>query len=131
MLASLGEHDPERPARDLRVLEEELVEIAHPVEEEQSGLAALISTYCAIIGVTRLSSAAFGCGVAEGWYAAWLDMRATLAKRIRRFIRGTGSGPACGQAFPSGRPNIAPEAQTLRATVRKLAAHPETPKKIR
>ena len=34
MLAALGEHDAERPARDLRVLEEQLVEIAHPVEQE-------------------------------------------------------------------------------------------------
>ena len=41
MLASLGQHDPERPARDLRILEEELVEIAHPVEEEAIGVGTL------------------------------------------------------------------------------------------
>ena len=34
MLAALGQHDPERPARDLRVLEEQFVEIAHPVEQQ-------------------------------------------------------------------------------------------------
>ena len=34
VLAALGEHDAERPARDLRVVEEELVEVAHPVEQQ-------------------------------------------------------------------------------------------------
>ncbi len=34
VLAALGQHDAERPAGDLGVLEEELVEIAHSVEQE-------------------------------------------------------------------------------------------------
>jgi len=34
MLAALGQHDVERAARDLGVGEEQLVEIAHPVEQE-------------------------------------------------------------------------------------------------
>ena len=40
MLAPLGQNDAERPARDLRVLEEQLVEIAHPVEEQATGIGA-------------------------------------------------------------------------------------------
>src|SRR5205823_3005815 len=34
MLASLGEHDAERAGGEFGVLEEQLVEIAHPVEQE-------------------------------------------------------------------------------------------------
>ena len=34
MLAALGEHDAERARRHLGVLEEQLVEIAHPVEQQ-------------------------------------------------------------------------------------------------
>ena len=34
MLAALGEHDAERARRDLGVLEEQFVEIAHPVEQQ-------------------------------------------------------------------------------------------------
>ncbi len=34
MFPPLGEHDPESPAGDLRILEEQLVEVAHPVEEQ-------------------------------------------------------------------------------------------------
>ena len=34
VLAALGQHDAERAARDLGVLEEQLVEIAHPVEQQ-------------------------------------------------------------------------------------------------
>ena len=36
MLAALGEHDAERLAGDLGILEEHLVEIAHPVEQERA-----------------------------------------------------------------------------------------------
>ena len=41
VLAPFGEDDAERPARDLRVVEEELVEIAHPVEEQAVGIGGL------------------------------------------------------------------------------------------
>ena len=41
VLAPFGEHDAERPARDLRVVEEQLVEIAHPVEEQAVGIGRL------------------------------------------------------------------------------------------
>ena len=41
MLAALGEHDAERPARDLRVVEEKLVEVAHPIEEQGIGIGGL------------------------------------------------------------------------------------------
>ncbi len=34
MLAALGEHDAERARGDLGVLEEQLVEVAHPVEQQ-------------------------------------------------------------------------------------------------
>ena len=36
MLAALGEHDPERLGGDFGVLEEQFVEIAHPVEQAAS-----------------------------------------------------------------------------------------------
>ena len=36
--ATLGQHDAERPRRDLRVAEEQLVEISHPVEQEAIGI---------------------------------------------------------------------------------------------
>ena len=41
MLAALGQHDSERPARDLRVLEEQFVEIAHPVEQQAVRIGGL------------------------------------------------------------------------------------------
>ena len=41
MLAALGQDDAERLGGDLGVLEEQLVEIAHPVEQEQPGMAGL------------------------------------------------------------------------------------------
>ncbi len=41
MLAALGQHDAERPARDLGVLEEHLVEIAHPVKEQAIRIGGL------------------------------------------------------------------------------------------
>ena len=41
VLAALGQHDAERPARDLRVVEEQFVEIAHPVEEQAIGIGGL------------------------------------------------------------------------------------------
>ena len=41
MLAALGEHDAERAARDLRVAEEQLVEVAHPVEQQAVGIGGL------------------------------------------------------------------------------------------
>ena len=41
MLAALGQHDTERPARDLGVLEEHLIEIAHPVEEQAIRIGGL------------------------------------------------------------------------------------------
>ena len=41
MLAALGQHDAERLRGDLGVLEEQLVEIAHPVEQQQPGMGGL------------------------------------------------------------------------------------------
>src|SRR3977135_1117661 len=41
MLAALGEHDAERTRGDLGVLEEQLVEIAHPVEQEAIRIGGL------------------------------------------------------------------------------------------
>jgi hypothetical protein len=41
VLAALGQHDAERPGGDLGVLEEQLVEIAHPVEQQQPGMRGL------------------------------------------------------------------------------------------
>jgi len=56
VLAALREDDAERPARDFRVVEEQLVEIA----KRQPGLTALISKYCAIIGVRRAAVSELG-----------------------------------------------------------------------
>ena len=41
VLAALGEHDAERFARDLRVIEEELVEVAHAVEQQAARIGRL------------------------------------------------------------------------------------------
>ena len=41
MLAALGQHDAERARGDFGVLEEQLVEIAHPVEQQQAGIGGL------------------------------------------------------------------------------------------
>ena len=41
MLAALGEHDAERARRDFGVLEEQLVEIAHPIEQEAIRIGGL------------------------------------------------------------------------------------------
>ncbi len=41
MLAALGEHDAERFGRGDGVLEEQLVEVAHPVEEQAVGIGGL------------------------------------------------------------------------------------------
>jgi hypothetical protein len=38
---ALRQHDPERPAGDFRVFEEELVEISHAVEQEAAGMRLL------------------------------------------------------------------------------------------
>ena len=41
MLAALGQHDAERVGGDFGVLEEQLVEIAHPVEQQRPGMGGL------------------------------------------------------------------------------------------
>jgi hypothetical protein len=41
MLAALGQHDAERARGDLRILEKQLVEIAHPVKQQQPGMGGL------------------------------------------------------------------------------------------
>ena len=41
VLAALGEHDAERARGDFRVLEEQLVEVAHPVEQQQPRIGRL------------------------------------------------------------------------------------------
>ena len=41
VLAALGEDNAERPAGDLRVVEEEFVEVAHPVEQETARIGRL------------------------------------------------------------------------------------------
>ncbi len=41
VLAALGQHDAERAAGDLRVLEEQLVEIAHPIEQQAIRIGGL------------------------------------------------------------------------------------------
>src|SRR5262245_11553862 len=38
MLATLGEYDAKRARRDLGVLEEQLVEVAHPIEQQAIGI---------------------------------------------------------------------------------------------
>ena len=51
---------------DRRVVEEQLVEIAHAKNSRQSGLAARISMDCSIIGVTRVSA-----GASDGTGGSW------------------------------------------------------------
>ena len=41
MLAALCQHDAERPGGDLGVLEEQFVEVAHPVEQQETGMGGL------------------------------------------------------------------------------------------
>ena len=41
MLAALGEHDAERARGDLGILEEQLVEVAHPVEQQATRMGGL------------------------------------------------------------------------------------------
>ena len=41
VLAPLGEHDAQRARRDFGILEKQLVEIAHPVEQEAIGIGGL------------------------------------------------------------------------------------------
>ncbi len=41
VLAALGQHDAERTARDLGILEEQLVEVAHPVEQQAARIGGL------------------------------------------------------------------------------------------
>jgi hypothetical protein len=41
MLAALGQDDAQRPGGDLGILEEQLVEVAHPVEEQAVGIGRL------------------------------------------------------------------------------------------
>ena len=41
MLAAFGQHDAERARGDFGVLEEQFVEIAHPVEQQQPGMGGL------------------------------------------------------------------------------------------
>ena len=54
MLAALRQHDAERARGDLGIVEEQFVEIAHPVEQQRIRIGALlISRYCAIIGEAR------------------------------------------------------------------------------
>ena len=53
VLAALGERDAEGAGGRFGILEEQLVEVAHAIEQQAAGLAALISRNCAIIGVAR------------------------------------------------------------------------------
>ena len=41
MLAALGQHDAKRPGGDFGILEEQFVEIAHPVEQQEPGMGGL------------------------------------------------------------------------------------------
>ena len=41
MLAALGQHDAERAAGDLGIVEEQFVEIAHPVEQQRARIGGL------------------------------------------------------------------------------------------
>ena len=41
MLAALGQHDAERPRGDFGILEEQLVEVAHPVEQQAIRMGGL------------------------------------------------------------------------------------------
>ena len=53
MLAALGQRDAEVARGDLRILKEQLVEIAHAVEQQATRIGRLISRNCAITGVVR------------------------------------------------------------------------------
>ncbi len=51
MLAARGQRDVEAGRGDLRIVEEQFEEVAHPVEEQRSSASAFSARYCAIIGV--------------------------------------------------------------------------------
>jgi hypothetical protein len=69
MLAAFGERDAERARGSDGIVEEQLVEIAHAIEQQRyPGLFALISIYCSIIGVMVAGWAAVTASGA-GW--AW------------------------------------------------------------
>ena len=57
VLAPFGEGDVERRGGLDRVIEEQLVEIAHAEEQQGPGFSCLIDQYCAIIGVAALAGA--------------------------------------------------------------------------
>jgi len=62
--APCGQRDVQQAGGFLRVVEEQLVEIAHAVEQQESpDAAALSARYCSIIGETR----AGGSAARTGW----------------------------------------------------------------
>ena len=60
MLPALGKLNAERARRLHGVVEEQLEEIAHAVEEQEIRVLAFTSRYCAIIGVTFATAAGSG-----------------------------------------------------------------------
>ena len=94
VLAALGEHDAERAARDLRVVEEELVEVAHPVEQQAIRVGRLDLEVLRHHRRQALRSG-FEAGIGNGAYDRGVHRAATLANRrparegARRDIHGT------------------------------------------
>ncbi len=92
MLAALGEHDAERAARDLGVLEEHLVEVAHPVEQQAVriggfDLDVLLHHWSDAPGIRRGGAVR----LRRGGFVAIVDLceghRAKLADAARVFMR--------------------------------------------
>ena len=85
MLAALGEHDAERAAGGLGVVEEHLVEIAHPVEQQAIGIGGLDLDI--LLHHRRDAGRRIGLGAGVGGHWRALDIHAsTLADGPSPFI---------------------------------------------
>ncbi len=104
VLAALGERDAERARGDLGVTKEHLVEVAHPVDSRQSGLAALISMYCAIMGVDGSAigdvDGAAGAALSS---SSGISARVSMADKASRCPGGYRT-PAAGFPPPAAAP---------------------------
>ena len=116
VLAALGQHDAERAAGDLRVGEEQFVEVAHPIEQQAVGIGGLDARGIAPSSATRARRSG---GRAESPVAspdaggaavvAWFIGRSLAGRRRRRTAgrgavhRGQLAGPRRAEFGSAGR----------------------------
>ena len=112
MLAALGQHDAERAARDLGVLEEQLVEVAHPVEQQAVRIGGLDldvllhhrrdAAVSSAAGHDRARRRAGGSESQRAEVTRDIHGGATLAEAARRFMARDGGKtqkPTVGPSF--------------------------------